>query len=160
MRRLPSASLVDRSALLASEVRNRLLDAVASLVDENYAGRGEMCIQFADLLNRALNKLSFPARAVMGAAIYYDTKGNEIFRWKHAWVRLGDEVVDGNVDSISENPLVPSSVRVAPYWGPIQGMPSDRRLQEHRSESIPPDEDVEQLWWPDLSKIVDESVAS
>jgi len=73
----------------------------------------------------------------MGAAIYYDTKGNEIFRWKHAWVRLGDEVVDGNVDSISENPLVPSSVRVAPYWGPIQGMPPTGASRSIEAKSIP-----------------------
>jgi len=32
-------------------------------------------------------------------------------------VRIGDEVVDGNVDCLSENPLVPDIVRVAPYWG-------------------------------------------
>jgi hypothetical protein len=50
----PSAALVDRSQMLTPECRRKLLDKIASLVDENYAGRSEMCQQFADLLHRAL----------------------------------------------------------------------------------------------------------
>lgn len=34
----PSRSLIDYSALLTREHRNNVLDAIASLVDENYAG--------------------------------------------------------------------------------------------------------------------------
>ena len=151
----PSLSLVDRSTLLTSDLRTRLLDAVAALVDENYIGRGEMCIQFADLLDRALSKLSFPARAVLGKAIYYDPAGSEIFRWDHAWVRVGDEIVDGNVDSIPENLLVPKTVKVPPYWGPVRETPSDRHFQEHHGKPLPHDEDVEQYWWPDLSALID-----
>jgi hypothetical protein len=94
--RVPSATLIDKSTILTTEARASLLDQIAKLVDENYVGRGEMCLQFADLLNRALNKLSFPARAVVGKAIYYDPKGNEVFRWDDIWVRIGDEIVDGN----------------------------------------------------------------
>ena len=75
--------------MLTKEVREKLLDKVAALVDENYAGRSEMCQQFADLLNRALAYLHFPSRGVMGTAIYFDDKGKEIFRWQHAWVRVG-----------------------------------------------------------------------
>src|ERR1700679_1139477 len=55
----PSGSLINHSVLLTKEHRNSLLDAIAALVDENYIGRAEMCLQFADLLNRALLHLHF-----------------------------------------------------------------------------------------------------
>jgi hypothetical protein len=150
----PSGSLIDYSALLTREHRNNLLDAIASLVDENYAGRAEMCLQFADLLNRALTHLRFPSRPVVGTAMYYDPTGTEIFRWTHAWVRIGDEVVDGNVDSLAENPVVPKSVCIKPYWGPIAQTPSDRRLREKQGEVLSHDIDVEQTWWPELRTLL------
>ena len=150
----PSASLVDRSSVLERESRAALLDKVAGLVDENLSGRADMCLQFADLLHRALGHLGFPAQGILGTAIYYDA-GREIFRWSHAWVRIGREVVDGNVDSLFENPMVPSSVKVAPYWGPINETPLDRHLRQDKSLALPPDEDVEGTWWPDLVEWLD-----
>jgi len=122
---------------------------------ENYVGRSEMCQQFADLLNRALTYLQFPSRPVIGTAIYYAVNGNEIFRWTHAWVRVGNEAIDGNVDSLSENPCVPKEVSVAPYWGPIDQTPADRKLREKHGDLLPPDVDVEKLWWPDLRHWID-----
>jgi len=151
----PSTSLIDHSALLTKSHRDRLIDTVAVLVDENYVGRAEMCFQFADLLNRALIHLNLPSRPVLGTAFYYDPMGNEMFQWTHAWVRIGDEVIDGNVDSISENPLVPQSVSIAPYWGPIRETPRDRRLREYQGEGLPPDVDVENIWWPELRDFLD-----
>jgi hypothetical protein len=71
--------------------------------------------------------------------MYYDSAGSEIFRWAHAWVRIGEEVIDGNVDSLAENPVVPKAVWIAPYWGPIMQTPPDRRLREKHGESLPPD---------------------
>ena len=62
----PSASLIDRSQMLTEESRGKLLDKIAALVDENYAGRSEMCQQFADLLHRGLAYLKFPSRGVVG----------------------------------------------------------------------------------------------
>jgi len=62
----PSASLIDRSQMLTKEFREKLLNKAAELVDENYAGRSEMCLQFADLLHRALMHLQFPSRGVVG----------------------------------------------------------------------------------------------
>src|ERR1700733_8577491 len=56
-RPLPSASLIDKSNILTPAKRATLLDEIARLTDENYAGRSEMCLQYADLLNRALNRL-------------------------------------------------------------------------------------------------------
>jgi hypothetical protein len=59
----PSVTLMDRSALLTKPIRGQLLDAVACLVDENYAGRAEMCIQFAALLHRALSQVEISVAA-------------------------------------------------------------------------------------------------
>ena len=154
-RPMPSSSLKDPSALLTRAQRVEILDTVAALVDENLFGRSEMCIQFADLLQRALAHLELPARAVIGTAIYY-AKGKEVFRWAHAWVRVDKEVIDGNVDSMVENPLVPATVTVAPYWGPIASLPSDRRLREEHGEVLPPDSDVADIWWPELRAWLDQ----
>lgn len=154
IRPLPSSKLIDRSILMDNNQRKRILDTVANLVDENLFGRSEMCMQFADLLQKALTYLNYPARAVLGTAIYYHD-GNEIYRWKHAWVRIGNEVVDGNVDSLIENPMVPSNVKVAPYWGPITEIPKDRRLREDRGGFLPPDTDVKNIWWPELRDWLD-----
>lgn len=151
----PSKSLVDQSSMLTKEFRAQLLDKVAELVDENVVGRSDMCLQFADLLNRALTYMHFPSRAVVGTAIYYDSNGNEIWRWRHAWARAGDEVIDGNVDILAENPLVPTAVSVKPYWGSLAATPRDRRLREDPSASLPADEDVERYWWPDLNAWID-----
>jgi hypothetical protein len=151
----PSMSLLDRSGILTPKSRMALLDRIAALVDENYAGRSEMCQQFADLLHRALSYMQFPSRGVMGTAIYYDNEGDEIFRWNHAWVRVGEEAIDGNVDLLLENPMVPTKVRVPPYWGPITEVPKDRRLREDQGAALPPDVDVEGSWWPELKAWID-----
>jgi hypothetical protein len=150
----PSARLVDRSALLTAELRSRVVDAVAVLVDENLFGRSEMCLQFAALLQRALAHLGLSARGVVGNATYY-SGGREIFRWEHAWVRVGAEVIDGNVDSLFENPMVPSAVDIAPYWGPISETPPDRRLREDHGRQLPADGDVSDIWWPELRAWLD-----
>jgi hypothetical protein len=146
----PSSTLIDRSALLTKASRGHLLDAVAAFVDENLFGRSEMCLQFADLLRLALVHLKFPARPALGWAMYFGPDGQEIFRWRHAWVRVGNEAIDGNVDSLSENPMVPKTVTVPPYWGPITEMPIDRRLREEYGTSLSPDGDVSGIWWPEL----------
>jgi hypothetical protein len=146
-RPLPSAKLVDASSLLTPSQRAALLDSVAILVDENLSGRSEMCLQFADLLQRSLAHLKFPARAAVGSATYYAPDGKELFSWQHAWVRVGDEVIDGNSDCLFENPMVPKEVTAAPYWGNIKNVPG-RRLRQDRAQSLPPDTDVSDIWWP------------
>jgi hypothetical protein len=153
-RNWPSATTLDRSALLSETARMAVVDAVARLVDENLSGRSDMCMQFADLLHRALRHLHLPARAVLGKCIYY-LDNREIFRWDHAWVRVGHEVIDGNVDILSENPLVPSTVIVRPYWGPITEVPGDRKLRENHGAQLSPDTDVEKIWWPELEAWLD-----
>lgn len=93
----PSTNLIDRSALFTKAPPRKALDTVAVLVDESLGGRSDMCLQFAGLLNLALTHLRFPSRPVVGISIYYAARGSEIFRRRHAWVRVGDEVIDGNV---------------------------------------------------------------
>jgi hypothetical protein len=158
-RQRPSTSLIDHSQLETKDFRGKLLDKVAALVDENYVGRSEMCQQFADLLHRALTHLQHSSRGVMGTAIYFDARGKEIFRWQHAWVRVGQETIDGNVDCLSENPAVPAQVRVSPYWGPVSQIPRDRRLREHHGTPLPVDVDVDEIWWPELKTWINESLA-
>jgi len=155
----PSAFLLDRSSLLTDALRRSLIDKVASLVDENLSGRSDMCLQFAQLLSNALVHMKFSARPVLGTAIYYDNRARELFRWSHAWVRVGQEVIDGNVDCLSENPLVPDSVQVLPYWGLIRETPADRMLREKSRENLNPDSDVRDIWWPELRAWLDESVS-
>jgi hypothetical protein len=151
-RPVPSASLMDRSALLTPAKRAALLDHVASLVDENLAGRSEMCIQFAQLIHLALSHLGMNSEAVVGIAIYFSDSGEEIFRWNHAWARVGSEVIDGNTDSMDESITVPDVVQAPPYWGPIKGIPG-RRL---RGYGPPPDDtDVDNEWWPRLREWLD-----
>lgn len=113
----PSARLIDKSSLLTEKLRRGLLDAVAGLVDENLAGHSEMCIQFAILVLQALDYMGMSSRVAVGTAIYYDAKGRKLFQWEHAWVRVGKEVIDGNVDSLYENPMVPEEVDISPVLG-------------------------------------------
>jgi hypothetical protein len=147
----PSVTLVDSSSLADKALRGKLLDRVAMLVDENLAGRSEMCAQFALLLARALTKLGYPAHAVVGEATYF-SEGKKIFSWAHAWVRVGNEVVDGNTDILFENPIIPKSVSVRPYWGAVTTVPNDRRLRQDHSSSVPDDIDVNETWWPELEQ--------
>ena len=148
-RHRPSTSLIDRSTLFDATFRAALLDRVARLVDENLFGRSEMCQQFALLLAQAIQFKGLSAHAVSGEAIYF-AGGSKVFSWEHAWVRIGAEVVDGNVDSLFENPIIPKSVNCQPYWGPITTVPSDRKLRPWQSSSVAPDPDVSSVWWPEL----------
>lgn len=154
-RLFPSASLTGVSSLLTQSQRLALLDAIAALVDENLSGRSDMCKQFADLLNRALTHLNFASRPAVGWGMYFSSIGEELFRWEHAWVRVEDEVIDGNTDCLFENPLFPKTITVAPYWGPLKEIPQGRRLREKHGAPLPADTDVSEIWWPDLKAWLD-----
>lgn len=151
LRPIPSEKLIDLSEIFHHDFRTKLLNKVAMYVDENISGRSDMCIQFAMLMSLSLRSLGIKARVVMGKSYYY-IGGNEVFSWNHAWVRIGREVIDGNVDILYENPEVPSNVVVSPYWGLINKIPNDRRLIENHSEIIHQDEDVNNIWWPELQQ--------
>ena len=116
----PSVTLMDRSALMTKPIRGQLLDAVACLVDENYAGRAEMCIQFAALLHRALSQLKFPSRPVVGIAIYYGARARGSISMEtcgYARCALAMRLLMAMSIRPPENPLVPKSVSVAAYSG-------------------------------------------
>jgi len=151
LRHSPSMNLIDTSKILTSSKRRALLDKIASLVDENLSGRSDMCVQYASLLGLALGDLGFSSRVVSGQAIYFDANDDEIFRWEHSWVRVGIEVIDGNIDCLEENPVVPSAVRISPYWGPIASTPRDRTLRRTNAV-VADDSDVDNTWWPDLKQ--------
>lgn len=152
-RRRPSTSLLDESNLLTRDARVSLVDGVAALVDENLCGRSEMCIQFAELLSRALRELRQPAIAFLGIAHYQGSNG-KWFQWEHAWVVVGEELIDGNLDSLDENPIVPNSIRPRPYWGPISEMPCERRYEPRTPLVTGADPDVETIWWPELRRVL------
>jgi hypothetical protein len=148
-RPVPSARLIDKSKILTPEIRRHIIDQAAILVDENLCGRSDMCHQYAVLVSRALNFLGIDSRAAFGTAIYFK-EGREIFRWDHAWVRSGDEFIDGNVDILYENPAVPKVVSIPPYWGTLAEIPSDRRFREAKHRPQFSDADVDNIWWPDF----------
>ena len=145
----PSSTLIDYSNILTPGKRVALLNKAAELVDENVAGRSDMCLQFAALLNLSFRHLGFDSRAVSGTATYLSPKGKRVFAWHHAWVRIGREVIDGNTDSLPENIMVPDCVKAAPYWGPIKDIPGRTLKQDGYVDDDP---DVSGVWWPDLKE--------
>ena len=106
-------------------------------------------MQFAQLLTLALQHYGLDAKTVAGTAIYFSNSA-EIYRWNHAWVRVGQELIDANTDCLSENPALPKLPFLNPYWGSVSQIPKDRRLREDRSIKAHFDSDVETIWWPEL----------
>ena len=106
----------------------------------------------------ALNYVGLHANVILGTSIYY-SENREIFRWQHAWVQSGREVIDGNVDILHENPAVPNSVNVAPYWGAINAIPKDRRLSPDKTRKLKKsDIDVSNIWRPELKTWLDKVI--
>ncbi len=157
IRPLPSKSYIDNSRILNKEKRTLLIDKIAMLVDENLFGRAEMCRQFASLLQRSLMEYGVRAKVVNGWAMYFEN-GKELFRWKHAWVRCGKEIIDCNSDILYENPLVPKKVNVKPYWSEVKNIPIDRRLREDKNAIEEIDSDVDNIWWPELKEYLKENI--
>lgn len=129
-----------------------LLDTIAKLVDENLFGRSEMCIQFALLLSIALCRLGYDAKAYKGKASYLkpDTTW---FEWEHSWVIYNDIIIDGNVDSMIENPTIPDGLDPSPYWGKLKDLPNDRKFDLENSKIIDSKIDSDLgIWIPDLER--------
>ncbi|GAA5512398.1 hypothetical protein Dcar01_01112 [Deinococcus carri] len=76
-----------------------------------------------------LAELGITARVVIGEATYkmHGTKHVML----HAWVEVGEDLVDGNVDSFEENVSIPNEIRPQPYWGPKRRAPN-RTFKETR----------------------------
>lgn len=153
-RRRPSTHLITEGDAPGLDRRAALLDRVAALVDENLSGRSDMCVQAAELLARALQAMGQRAEARKGMAAYRG-RDDRWFEWQHAWVMIDDDVlVDGNCDSMVENPMVPEGIRPTAFWGPVEAIPQDRRFDLKQSRPLAPheqkDEDV-RMWWIDLN---------
>jgi hypothetical protein len=144
-RPIPSDKLIDKSNILTSSIRCKLIDKIAMLVDESLTGRSDMCQQFSMLLSKSLTVLGVYAKTVKGKATYCNG-----FSWDHYWVETKDEIIDANVDMLFENPVVPPSVSISPYWGKKNNMPNDRKLKS-KNTKISQDVDVKKIWWPELN---------
>lgn len=70
----------------------------------------------------------------IGSATYIGE--NTSFTWEHSWVTDGEIIIDGNVDTMLENPAVPIGINPDTYWGCIDKLPSDRKLISNRVLSI------------------------
>ena len=138
IRPLPSATLISLGSSPSQEERVFLVDTCACLVDQNWAGRCEMCVHFAILIRHGLELLGYQANVEVGKARY--AMAGETFEWHHAWVctEFGD-IVDGNVDSMVENPYVPEVIKPRPYWGSSDSLPSDREF--HKVRDLPSSRD-------------------
>lgn len=132
----PSRNLILKESNLSNDIRNKLLDMIAEIVDSNCYGRSDMCVYFAILLKDALKTMGLPAKVVIGRATYYAPIGlSERIQFDfplHAWVICEGEIIDGNVDSMVENPMVPTGVNPSSFWGKINEMPSDRILTNEK----------------------------
>jgi len=126
----PSKRLILGKSKFNSRLRRVLVDIVGEIVDQNWCGRSEMCVLFAILLGDALKKLGAVPKIVIGKGVY--TNSTREFTWDHAWVLICDEIVDGNVDSMVENPAVPEGVEPNNYWGALDDLPSDRKLTSNK----------------------------
>ena len=127
-RRWPSETLVTSGEEPPLADRAFLIDACARLVDDNWCGRSELCVYFAVLVRHGLSLMGYDAVVEVGKGTY--SGAGKTFEWDHAWVRTtNDEVIDGNVDSMPENPFVPVGIAPRPFWGPGEQLPTDRKLQ-------------------------------
>ena len=87
----------------------------------------------------ALKKLGRNPQIIIGKGVYIDPKDiSNPFSWNHSWVVSENEVIDGNVDSMIENPLGPENIKPSNYWGEIKDLPKDRKLTK--------DKEIDEKW--------------
>ena len=96
-----------------------------------------MCIYFAALVRHGLSLLGYQSVVEVGKATY--SMDGDTFEWDHAWVRTeSNDIIDGNVDAMHENPFVPDAINPNPYWGDANALPSDRTFR--KIKTLPPKE--------------------
>jgi hypothetical protein len=103
-RTLPSGKLITNGDFLEIESRMKIVDIAGALVDQAFTGRSDMCIYFACLVRYALRLLGYKADVYIGDGTY--TNDNISYTWEHSWVVYDEYIIDGNVDSMFENPGV------------------------------------------------------
>jgi hypothetical protein len=140
----PSTKLISTGEIPCERTRRFLVDLCAELVDENWTGRSDMCLYFAVLLRDALCLLGFQADVHLGKATYFSLSDNsKTYTWDHAWVVYDNYIVDGNIDSIVENPFCTDGIEPSPYWGLIDVSPDDRKFITERI--LKPQNDIVEL---------------
>lgn len=131
----PSQHLEINSADLSDNEIKLILDMVGYTSDQVFPlGRSTACIYSAILLRNVLRELyGKDSEAIVGKAYYYDSEGNQKFEWEHGWVEYDTQLVDGNVDSMSENPKVPDDIRPVNYWGLKSSTPKGRKFEKSQA---------------------------
>ena len=156
----PSDRLIDKSKILSSEVREKIINLSAKYVNENSfynLGRASMCLQFAILIKHMLVKENIKANIVVGQAKY--KSATESFQWKHYWIETNSgEIIDCNIDSIIFHPDSPETIHPYNYWGPLTAIPSDRIFSEKKYltnddiKAIESDDDETIIWKTKIDK--------
>ncbi|TQK74057.1 hypothetical protein FB479_102697 [Brevibacillus sp. AG162] len=143
-RPFPSDRLVTNGNLIDEYTRNVLVDLCAAAVDNNWCGRSEMCLYYSCLIRYVLRLLGHKAQVHIGEAIYMSMhEAGMTFSWEHSWVTCDNILIDGNVDTMIENPFVPVGIDPAPYWGDIFKTPNDRIFRSVRLLTV--DQELEEL---------------
>ena len=108
-----------------------------------------MCIYFAALVRHGLALLGYQSVVEVGTAKY--SMDGESYEWDHAWVRTQwNDIIDANIDSIVESPVVPDAIKPKPYWGSANDLPSERTFR--RFKDLPPERDNIELNAGEISK--------
>jgi len=104
------------------------------------------------LLRRGLMLFGIRSEVEIGKTQYNGSSGQR-FELDHAWIRTeSDDIVDGNIDVLAENPYAPNGLEPHAYWGPRELLPSDRVFSK-TGELNPDREDFEldmediRRWW-------------
>lgn len=144
----PSEHVYLKTSQVSDKIRKAYIDVVAEIVDNQLTGRSTMCVYFAILLGDLLKKMNINTKVITGKTTYWSSDKKDKFVWDHAWVEIDNEIIDCNVDSMSENPKVPDSIRPINYWGLKNSLPKDRLFipdREIDEDWIKKDTDVEAL---------------
>ena len=160
----PSLLLIDKSHLLTSDKRKTIIDIAAKYVNQNIYGRNEMCLQFAILVKFLLKEEGISSKIIEGKAKY--SNGNLKHEWNHFWlVTENNDLIDGNIDSLPDNPNPPEGLRPLNYWGALSEIPNDRLLLPNKEFSEQDEatleiQDDETIIWKLNSKIDYKSIFS
>lgn len=100
--------------------------------------------------------MGIKAEVYIGEGTY--TGKNISYSWEHSWVVHNEYIIDGNVDSMIENPVVPVGIDPKPYWGKISEMPLDRSLTSDRllgvSDELDELDDIYIEWKRELKRFL------
>ncbi|MBB6096760.1 hypothetical protein HNR42_000172 [Deinobacterium chartae] len=131
----PSHTLVSFGRLPDLGVRRTIVDFAALFTDRDSPfGRGAESVLFAAYLRAILEMGGVDCTLAVGRA-RFTYAGGQTYERDHAWIELGEDVIDANVDTLTELADVPETLQVAPYWGPRDRLPG-RTLQRLRTLPI------------------------